>query len=96
MAQYMIRVVLHGASGEDYEALHEAMGDSGASRSIQSDDGELYDLPDAEYYLESDRLGPDVRDIVVALASKVRPDPSVLVSRATGFFWRLKVVPGTS
>lgn len=96
MAEYMIRVVLHGAAGDDYAKLHEAMEASGAARQIRADDGEFYDLPDAEYYLETDRSGTDVRDIAVSIASKVRLGPSVLVSKATAFFWRLAPVPGTS
>lgn len=96
MAEYMIRIVLHGADGEEYDQLHEEMEAAGASRSIRADDGKLYDLPNAEYYLETERLGADVRDIVVEIAAAIRPDPSVLVCKATAFFWRLQPVPGRS
>lgn len=97
MASFLIRVVLHrDATSKNYQDLHAAMERYGCERSIQGDDGILYDLPDGEYVLESDARYETVRDDVVKIATAVRMDPSVLVTEALRYAWRLYPVPGDS
>lgn len=54
MAQYTVRVELHRADSDDYESLHEYMGDEGFRRYItNSNDCVKYQLPTAEYNITS-------------------------------------------
>jgi hypothetical protein len=50
MQQFIIRIELHGAKGEDYSKLHSAMGHHGFLRTITGKDGVVYLLPTAEIY----------------------------------------------
>lgn len=97
MANYTIRIVLHGATAGDYQRLHDAMEHRGAKRFLIGTDQVAYDLPDGEYDLETGYDTEEVRDRVVAIAASVRSDPSVLVTRVSGpRMWRLCPVPGDS
>ena len=49
MANYIARVELHSATWNDYELLHATMKQRGYSRTIQSSDGKLYQLPTGTY-----------------------------------------------
>lgn len=98
MASYLIRVVLHGAQAEHYELLHERMGWIGAERTITADDGQTYDLPDAEYRLDSLASVSEVRNNVCIVAEGVKayPLPAVLVVEFQRCAWQLAVLPGRS
>lgn len=76
MANFIIRVVLHGATSEQYEMLHARMAAGGAVRTIRSDNGLVYDLPDGNYYWDtvSDELY--VRDEVKRVADGVSQMPA--------------------
>jgi hypothetical protein len=87
MAQFMVRVELHGADEDDYETLHEAMEDEGFARRISSDDGELYHLPTAEYYREGDLSRQDVLDEAKSAVAKTKKKAGILVTRARSFKW---------
>ena len=50
---YIVRVELHGAVYSDYETLHAAMAQAGFQRTITSDNGTVYQLPTAEYSVNS-------------------------------------------
>ncbi|WP_453978567.1 hypothetical protein [Brevundimonas sp. Marseille-Q4549] len=98
MARYLIRVVLHGATAVHYSMLHDQMERAGAKRRVIGTDGVVYDLPDAEYVLESAYSTTKVRDAVIAIAcgAKAKPDPSVLVAAYNDLTWQLRPVPGQS
>ena len=51
---FLVRVFLHHAdSSLIYDLIHEQMEDSRFKRTINGDDGVVYDLPNAEYLYES-------------------------------------------
>ena len=64
MADFTVRIELHGASGEDYEKLHERMKVHGYAREVQGDDGKWYHLPTAEYVTTKALSSSQVRDEV--------------------------------
>ena len=93
MAQFMVRVELHAADEDDYEALHEAMEGEGFSRQISSDDDVLYHLPTAEYYREGRLSKQDVMKETKRAVAKTKKKAGILVTRARGFrWWGLKKV----
>lgn len=97
MTRYTIHIVLHGANAKDYERLHELMDARGARRALLGEDGVWYDLPDGEYDLESDYAVEEVVQRTGALASAVKPNPSILVTPVQGRrMWWLRPVPEDS
>jgi hypothetical protein len=52
VANYLARVELHKATGEDYETLHEAMRKRGFARFILSSEKKKYRLPTGTYVAE--------------------------------------------
>ena len=95
MANFTIRVVLHGGSSDHYERLHERMRLYGAWRTIVGGDGQTYDLPDGEYNLIRATNLFAVRDEVAAIADNIRANSSVLVTEGLRA-WQLMTVPGDS
>jgi hypothetical protein len=87
MASFTVRVELHDASGADYLRLHEAMEAQGFDRTIKSDEGIIYRLPEAEY----NRVGALTRDDVIAEAKRGAAATgkrySVLVTESNGRKW---------
>ena len=95
MTTYVIRVVLHGATAADYELLHERMAAGGALRTITSDSGIVYDLPDGNYAWDTESEAPYVRDEVKRVADIIRDGASVLVSSGH-IAWSLLTPPSQS
>jgi hypothetical protein len=72
MTNYVTRVELRGSpTGEDYQSLHDAMESKGFSRTIKSDDGTVYKLPHAMYYVESTQTATQVCEHANAAATSV-------------------------
>lgn len=93
MSQFTTRVELHGANWQDYEVLHSRMAAEGFSRTITSDQGDVYELPTAEY----DLVGPFTQAQVVAKADRAAAftgkSRGILVTEAVGRTWRgLKMI----
>lgn len=88
MSTYIVRVELHGASGSDYNELHDAMKSSGFSRNIVSSEGRAYQLPTAEYVANSPEEASKVCDIAYSIASRIRPNPSVIASAYSTAAWK--------
>jgi hypothetical protein len=89
MAKFLTRVELHGATGADYERLHEEMAKQNFSRTIPADDGARYHLPTAEYYSHGDLTAEAVRglaDVAIAATGKAA---WVLTVRWDVASWRL-------
>jgi hypothetical protein len=90
MTNYTIRVELHGADENDYEALHTAMQAEGFVRWIKDQDGNKLRLPTAEYNLPDSEL---TRVQVLGLTkraaetAKARPTPWILVTQSGGRTW---------
>lgn len=98
MADYIVRIVLHGATASHYEMLHKNMVTAGARRTVTGSDGIVYDLPDGNYVMSNTRNASDVRDAVLQIAKSAKspPDPSVLVASYDQLSWWLYPVPGQS
>jgi hypothetical protein len=85
MPQFITRIELHGARGEDYFRLHSVMESRGFSRKILGGDGMYYLLPTAEYIRSGSSLTPEkVRGDAQGAASTVSANFAVLVAEATG------------
>jgi hypothetical protein len=87
MAQFTVRVELHDAQWTDYNTLHAAMERQGFSRSIRSDDGQIYQLPWAEYdrdvNLTSMQVLAGAQNAAIATGKRY----SVLVTEAKNRAW---------
>lgn len=87
MTSYTTRVELHKAQDGDYGKLHTAMEKKGFTRTIESDDGTVYQLPTAEYNF----IGTQARKEVLALAkdaaATVRPKYAIIVTQAASRTW---------
>jgi len=95
MATYIVRIVLHEATWDHYTDLHAAMaGWLSAQRVIMGDSGKWYDLPDGEYYIQSEEIPERLRDAVVEVATRIKPDPmpSVIVTEANYIAWQLRPI----
>ncbi|HBR4419646.1 TPA: DUF2622 domain-containing protein [Klebsiella pneumoniae] len=88
MADFTVRVELHGADAEDYDELHEKMEAKGFKRTIVSDGGTRYQLPDAEYNYSGNVSRADVLERAYNVAKTIRSNPAVLVTESAGRRWR--------
>jgi hypothetical protein len=85
MPQFIIRIELHDAKGEDYGKLNSAMGHHGFLRTLIGTDGIVYLLPTAEYIRYGLDLTADkVRGDAVAGTSTVSRKFSVVVAETNG------------
>lgn len=64
MADYLVRVELFDADGEDYEKLHEAMQSIGFRKTIQAPVSKVRKLPTGTYVGASTSEVSDIRDAV--------------------------------
>ncbi|GAA0511182.1 hypothetical protein GCM10009414_21060 [Tatumella terrea] len=88
MAQFTIRVELHGATPKDYEKLHDSMSANGFQKTIESSGGIRYKLPEAEYVFSSQTLNTEsVLDKAIAVAEKISILPAVIVTKSVGRMW---------
>lgn len=84
MALFTVRVELHNADSDDYENLHQRMEAAGFSRTITTQSGEVYHLPDAEYSYTGDQTTEFVRDLARDTAKKIKANPAILVTKSDG------------
>lgn len=87
MPSFTVRVELHNANWNDYEALHSAMAAKGFTRQIVSGDGKTYQLPLAEYNGSGTIDCESVRDIARNAANSTGKANAVLVSEAPSRAW---------
>lgn len=93
MASFTTRVVLHDADYQDYKNLHAEMAARGFVQTVTSDDGIVYELPDAEYNYVGVATRAQVLDKAKASATAVRKKYAVLVTESNGRSWTgLKIV----
>lgn len=89
MTNFTVRVELHQADAGDYEKLHTAMEEGGFVRTIKSKDGKVYQLPSAEYRFASKTEGVKaVCDKAANIAKAIKPNPAILVSKASLTSWK--------
>ncbi|ELY2798354.1 type V toxin-antitoxin system endoribonuclease antitoxin GhoS [Cronobacter dublinensis] len=81
MTNYTVRVELHYADNDDYEALHEEMSNENFRRTI-SIDGVKWELPTAEYSIVCDLTPHEILSKAQKAANKVQPEPepSIIVT----------------
>ncbi|WP_445494034.1 type V toxin-antitoxin system endoribonuclease antitoxin GhoS [Photorhabdus sp. SF281] len=88
MADFTVRIELHNADSDDYDLLHKKMEAKGFSKTIASNNGVAYKLPDAEYdYSSSTKKRGDVLDLAYGVAKSIKKNPSVLVTESKGRTW---------
>ncbi|MCP3022324.1 hypothetical protein [Cupriavidus basilensis] len=88
--QYLARITIHNGTFQDYEALHKQMLRIGFKRTIKSDAGHLYALPDATYEADSTADINSVHAAVKAAAVSAAPhrqQPQVLVVKYEAALW---------
>jgi hypothetical protein len=82
MATFFIRVELHGAKyPDDYGKLHDAMKTANYSRTIKADDGGIYHLPPAMYFVSSDWTFKAITEEVRGLANATGFSNAVFVAK---------------
>jgi len=87
MAKYLVRVELHGATWNDYEKLHSEMSYRGFSREVTSDDGGTYQLPTAEYVIQTSAGLEGVRGLAAEAAKTTGRKFGVIVAEYTRSAW---------
>lgn len=86
---YLIRIQLNGTPPSTvYDDAHVVMAKCGATRTIEGENG-TYQLPHAEYRLESTWDYIQVRDMVAGLIKPIWADTEVLVSETYRQAWYL-------
>jgi hypothetical protein len=87
MASFTVRIELHQADWRNYETLHAAMEQRGFSRQIKADDGQIYQMPGAEYNGSGNLTCIQVRDSARAAADTTGKQNSVFVTEAASRAW---------
>jgi hypothetical protein len=87
VAQFIARVELYGANGEDYSKLHAAMERIGFSRTITLQDGSVRQLPTAEYFREGISTTEAILTEVRSAASTVSRNFGAIVVEAAEPAW---------
>ena len=88
MPKFTTRVQLNGnPTWDDYTRLHAAMRAQGFSQAITDTQGAVYQLPHAEYNLESTLSRKEVLSSAKQAAVTVWSDFSILVTQSAGRTW---------
>lgn len=82
MAEYMVRVELFRADGDEYKELHERLEQLGLKRTVVYEDGSVRRLPIGTYFGSSSFGISDIRDRVRDIATPLSAPagPSIFVS----------------
>ncbi|WP_182056544.1 type V toxin-antitoxin system endoribonuclease antitoxin GhoS [Pantoea sp. ME81] len=82
MADYLVRVEIFDASGEDYENLHKSMAAYGFKKTIVGDSGNEKQLPTGTYVGIRSEAAHEVRDKVKSISKPYSSkDPAIFVCR---------------
>jgi hypothetical protein len=87
MARFIVRVELHGATGTDYDKLHEAMEKVGFSRVVQGGNGVRVHLPTAEYFVEGNFTLVKVHSAAQIAADSTGKANSILANKCINAMW---------
>lgn len=87
MSSFTTRVELHSATYNDYAQLHAAMERRNFHRVIQSDGGQWFHLPTAEYESHGDLGIGDVLELAKAGANETGKAASIIVTEAVRRQW---------
>lgn len=85
MTTYTVRVELRNSKDADYDELHELMEENRFSRTLTTDSGNTYYLPNAEYnYKSATKSREAVANLAESVASQIRKKPKILVTESNG------------
>lgn len=87
MAQFTIRVELHGAEWDDYEQLASALAQKNITDVLTDDQGVKYKMPPAEYQYQGNCTAAELREICVAAAKTTGKAHAILVTKSAGRAW---------
>ena len=87
LPNFTVRIELHDANWDDYNALHIAMEQRGFSRLIRGDNGVTYRMPWAEYNGSGQLSCAQIRDAAQQAANGTGKNNSVLVTEAVSRAW---------
>jgi len=89
MAEYMVRVELFRASGEDYSDLHEKIDALGLKRTVLFDDGKTYGMSIGTYFGTSTLGTSELRDRVKSISDPLtsRGSASIFLCRVHEHEW---------
>ena len=87
MARYTVRVELHDAAGDDYDDLHAYMEQEGFLRYITDVNGKKYQLPTAEYNIETNKDRSTVLEKAKRAAANTGHKYMVLITESAGRSW---------
>lgn len=87
MADFTVRVELHGAEWEDYDALRVEMEAEGFSAAVQGSGGMAYELPAGEYVLSGELTRPQVLARARRAADRSGCGYAILVTESVGRAW---------
>jgi hypothetical protein len=89
MAQFITRVELHNATYKDYEILHAAMLALKFHKTIKGGDGNIYQLPTAEYSSFGDLNVYQVKGLAEAAAKRTACRFWILTTEYSSAAWIL-------
>lgn len=91
MAQFTVRIELHGATDSHYTLLHTLMANAGFERFIAGTDisgiAGKWQLPSGEYDGTSDETATVLRSRLKILADGVKPGAWILVTKVADRSW---------
>jgi hypothetical protein len=87
MADFTVRVELHGAEWEDYDALRVEMEEEGFSPTVQGSGGMGYELPAGEYAVSGEWTRQQVLARARRGADRSGCSYAVLVTESVGHAW---------
>ncbi len=87
MSAFVVRVVLHDATWDEYEKLYEKLGKQGFTDIITADNGAKYKMPPAEYYFVGNKTRSEVLALAKASAAAVKASYEVMVTESVGVTW---------
>jgi hypothetical protein len=87
MVDFTVRVELHGAEWEDYDALRVEMEAEGFASTIRGSDGTGYELPAGEYAISGDTTRQQILTRARLAAERSGYNCAVLVTESAGRAW---------
>lgn len=87
MADFTVRVELHGAAWEDYDTLRVEMEAKGFSAVVQGSGGMPYELPAGDYAVSGDLTRQQVLARARRAADRSGCSYAVLVTESAGRAW---------
>lgn len=87
MAEFSVRVELHGAEWEDYDALRVEMEAEGFAATVTGSGGAGYELPAGEYACSGEFTRQQVLARAQRVADRTAFSYAVLVTESAGRIW---------